>query len=106
MHKYLLMTLALLTPLISNAEIRDPTQPGNLPQHQLIDPQSGDTPLILTAIWISNEARRATINGLTLKTGQNLDDGTRILKIHPRYVLVRQHGVNKKLYLVQSVKKQ
>ena len=60
--------------------------------------------LSLTSIRISDATRRAIINGATVAAGQTLADGSKVLKIRPGYVLVRQNGVDKKLYLVPSVK--
>jgi hypothetical protein len=100
----ILIAALLVAPAIP-AELRDPTLPGNLPPAQFAELPSGETVLTLTGIWISETARRATINGETVTAGQTLADGSRLLKIRPRYVLIRQNGVDKKLYLVPSVKK-
>lgn len=103
--QYPIFLAALLTPWAAIAELHDPTMPGNPPQSQLAALPSGESALILTAIWISDSARRAIINGATVTAGQTLADGSRVLKIRPRYVLIKQNGVVKKLYLVPSVKK-
>ncbi|AMK78856.1 MULTISPECIES: hypothetical protein [Methylomonas] len=87
------------------AELRDPTLPGNLPAAQAMEMPNAETLPSLTAIWISAARRRATINGVTVGNGQTLEDGSRVVQIKPGYVLIRQNGVNKKLYLVPSVKK-
>ena len=102
--QYPILLAALLTPLAAIAELRDPTLPGNLPPVQMAVTPNGETALNLTAILISSKARRAIINGITVTAGKTLADGSRVLNILPRYVLVRQNGVNKKLYLVPSVK--
>ena len=103
---YPLLLAALLTPGISLADLRDPTLPGNLaPRPNMTAQSTGDKLLTLTAIWISDTSKRATINGVTVSRGETLPDGSKILQIKPGYVLVRQNGLNKKLYLVQSVKK-
>lgn len=96
---------ALVASATASAELRDPTLPGNLPPSQISDMPGGETALKLSAIWIYDHDRRATINGITVTADQSLSDDTRILKIQPHSVLVRQHGVNKKLTLVPSVKK-
>lgn len=101
---YPILLAALLLPPAIRAEWRDPTVPGNLPPAQITDLPSGEMALTLTAIWISDTARRATINGSTVSAGQTLADGSRVLKIRPRYVLIRQNGIDKKIYLVPSVK--
>lgn len=99
-----ILVLALLLSPAAYAELHDPTLPGNLPPAQIAEMPNGEIPLSLTAIWTSDTANRATINGSTVGIGDTLADGTRILKIRPRYVQVRQNGVNKKIYLVPSVK--
>ncbi len=95
----------LLIPIGAIADLHDPTLPGNLPPVQSIALENnGEAKLNLTAIWISNKARRAIINGTTVTAGQALTGGTHILKIHLHYVLIRQNGRNKQLYLVPFVK--
>jgi len=86
------------------AEVRDPTQPGNLPQAPAAPLLLEETPLTVSEIWISDSSRHAIINGMTVKPGQKLDADTQVLKIQPRVVVIKQHGVSKKLYLVPSVK--
>jgi hypothetical protein len=54
---------------------------------------------------VTENGRYATINGKTVKAGGLLDADTRILKIMPNYVLIRQHETTQKLHLVPSVKK-
>jgi hypothetical protein len=103
--RYPFLIAALLFSAAIQAELRDPTMPGNLPPAQFSALPSGDAALSLTAIWIFDTTRRATINGETVRAGQTLVDGSRLLKIRPRYVLIRQNGVDKKLTLVPSVKK-
>jgi len=90
----------------ADAGYRDPTQPGNLPPAQTNSTTqlNPDMALDLTAILISDSGRHAIINGVTVKAGQQFNIDTRILNIQPRYVLIRQRNVNKKLYLVPSLK--
>jgi hypothetical protein len=88
------------------AELRDPTTPGNLPQVTSVAPANSPVVLKLNAIWISEANRRAVINGVSVKTGGILSDGSRLLKIQPQYVLINNHGVVKKILLVPSFKKQ
>lgn len=107
MHKLTgLIVCAGLTVFNANAEYRDPTRPGNLPVSQAASTtqQSADTTLDLTAILISDSSKHAIINGITVKVGQHLNNDTRILNIQPHFVLIRQRGVIKKLYLVPSLK--
>jgi hypothetical protein len=95
--------LALMRPIAVAAELRDPTLPGNLPQAQVSVTPSGEVALNLSAIWVSGIARRAIINGVRVTAGQTLADGSQVVKIQPRYVVIRQHGAIKKLYLSPSV---
>jgi hypothetical protein len=99
-----LCILFLVAPTHS-AELRDPTQPGNLPHAQnqpTLAP--GEMALKLNAIMISNHARHAIINGDLVNTGQHLADGSVVIKIQAHSVIIRQNGVNKKINLVPSVK--
>lgn len=106
MFKYCLFLFATLSiPGLTLAELRDPTLPGNLPANHAMDMPSPETVPSLSAIWISASNRRAIINGVTVSKGQTLADGSQVLQIKPGYVLIRQHGVNNKIYLVPSVKK-
>ena len=88
------------------ADGRDPTLPGILPQ----SPQTGiiqpEANLNLTAILITETGKHAIINGITLKPGQYLNDETRLLRIQPGRVIVKQRGTLETLTLVPSVKKQ
>ncbi|OAI11040.1 hypothetical protein A1359_15190 [Methylomonas lenta] len=107
MHKLKwLIFCALPAAFNVDAGYRDPTLPGNLPAAQAssVPQQNPDLALDLTAILISDSGRHAIINGVTVKTGQQFNNDTRILSIQPRYVLIRQRNVNKKLYLVPSLK--
>lgn len=58
------------------AEFRDPTQPAYpLPPALGSDGASVDNDLVLSAIWISSQSRRATINGVSGKQGQTIAVG-------------------------------
>lgn len=88
------------------AQLRDPTIPGNLPSVPMAQTAIGiDTALELNAIWISDSGRRAMVNHVTVTPGQELADGSRVVKIFPSHIVIRQNGNLKKLYLVPSVKK-
>ncbi len=106
MHKTIFPALlASLMSLPGNAEVRDPTQPPRIVTPSQMTPlHQEDTPWAVTEIWISDSNRHAIVSGVTVKAGEALDDETRVLKILPRYVLIKQHGLNKKLYLVPSIK--
>ena len=71
-----LMIATLLAGLVSmpcSAEFRDPTQPA-YPLPPADDPAAVDgIPLVLSAIWISSQSRRATINGILVKQGQTIE---------------------------------
>ncbi len=72
-----LLITTLLSGLISmpcSAEFRDPTQPAYpLPQADDAAAGIGNTELVLSAIWISSQSRRATINGIIAKRGQTIE---------------------------------
>lgn len=107
MHKQTLSALMVsLLSFAGNAEVRDPTMPGNLPAPSQLESPRGELTLVVSAIRIAGSSRYAIINGVTVKPGQQLDDDIRILKIMPRYVVVKYHGSNKKLYLVPPIKSQ
>ena len=99
-----LLLLGFCLSGLAVAEPHDPTMPGNLPQTEFATLPSGETDLHLNSIWIAGKIKRATINGVRVRPGQTLADGSQVLNILPRYVLVRQNGSNKKLFLVPSVK--
>ncbi len=69
----MLMLLARLVAGPCRAEFRDPTQPA-YPQQSAAagsDTAIGNE-LVLSAIWISAQSRRATINGVSAKQGQTI----------------------------------
>jgi len=103
--KLLLPLLGLLTAFAADAEWRDPTAPGYLPATPSPANVNAPSSFTLSAILIADGGKRAIINGMTLKAGEYLDDDTRLLKILPGHVLIRQHDSVKKLALVPSVKK-
>ncbi len=105
MFKICLLVLVLLLPSGLMADWRDPTMPGNLPAVSAEVKPYGETAWTLSAILVTENGRYATINGKTVKAGGLLDSDTRILKIMPNYVLIRQHETTQKLHLVPSVKK-
>jgi hypothetical protein len=61
------LLFAGLASMPCNAEFRDPTQPG-YPRSTA----AGDNALVLSAIMISSQSRRAIINGVSAKQGQTL----------------------------------
>lgn len=105
MFKNWFLVLVLLLPCGLKADWRDPTMPGNLPAVSAELKPYGQTTWTLSAILVTENGRYATINGKTVKAGGLLDADTRILKIMPNYVVIRQHETTQKLHLVPSVKK-
>ncbi|WP_446811014.1 hypothetical protein ACH50O_05460 [Methylomonas sp. 2BW1-5-20] len=103
--RHIVLLISLMLPSLTPAELRDPTLPGNLPASPVLESPHTESVFSLTGIWISDTHRRATINGTTVSKGQTLADGSRVLQIKPGYVLIRQNGTDKKLYLVPSIKK-
>ena len=105
MFKNWLFGLTLLISANLYAEWRDPTMPSHLPTVSAEAKPYGDTSLTLSAILITENGRYATINGKTIKSGENLDTDTRVVKIMPHQVVIRRHETMQKLHLVPSVKK-
>ncbi len=97
------LLVMLVTPITLAAELRDPTLPGNLPSAPVNVIPRGEMTLNLSAIWVSQQARRAIINGVSVIPGQTLPDGSLVIKIQPSFVLIKQHGAQKRLYLIPSV---
>lgn len=95
------VTFSLMLPLLGQAEWRDPTRPGNLSPSD-IQVKTSQAPLKLSATWISQTNKRATINGKTVQQGQKLDHNITVLKIAPHYVLINDAGITKKLLLVPT----
>lgn len=106
MFNYWIPLFGLLLAFNCLADWRDPTAPGNLttPPPQAVNMPTA-APLNLSAILIADTGKRAIINGVTLAAGQNLDDDTRLLKILPGHVVIRQRDTVMTLHLVPSVKK-
>lgn len=106
MFKFSILATGLLMNLAAQAEWRDPTAPDNY--FNSAAPATNVAPevaLDLSEIMITDTSKRAIINDMTLKTGDYLNDDTRLLKILPGHVLIKQQDSVKKLYLVPSVKK-
>lgn len=95
----------LLAACSVQAEWRDPTTPGTLSATPVDTDTANAQSFTLSAIVITDTGKRAIINGMTLKAGEYLDEDTRLLKILPGHVVIRQHDTVKKLTLVPSVKK-
>jgi hypothetical protein len=68
----ILLLLAGLASMPCRAEFRDPTQPAYPLTSATANDGASDTPLVLSAIWISPHSRRATINGVSARQGQTI----------------------------------
>jgi len=99
---YFLLFSLLIFPILNQAAWRDPTRPGNqsFSSHQV---KAGATALNLSAIWISQYNKRATINGKTVQQGQKLAHNMTVLKINSHYVLIDHAGTTKKLSLIPAL---
>jgi hypothetical protein len=105
--KISLSTLYLSTALFSvfcHADFKDPTKPNYAPSTAVIkeDTTSVTDELVLSAIWITATAKRATINGVTAKQGQNVLNNVKIIKITRNTVVLNHTGSILTLRLLQS----
>lgn len=98
--KILIIWLAATMSVIGRAELRDPTKP-HYPAQIETTAINHDAELILSAIWISSKTRRATINGVSVKQGQTILDGVKIIRIRHNSVTLKQNGVIKTLQLLR-----
>lgn len=64
--------LAGLAPMPCSAEFRDPTQPAYPLPSTTGAAADSDNTLVLSAILISSQSRRATVNGVSAKQGQTI----------------------------------
>jgi len=83
----------------------DPTTPGNLPESSQTEMIQANTGFKLTGTLITETSKHAIINGKTLKSGQYLNDETRVLNVQPGRVIIKHHDNVETLTLVPSVKK-
>jgi hypothetical protein len=99
--KILGLMLLAITVNPSYAGFRDPTQPAY--------PVTSSSPTVanvegearLSAIWISQRSRWATINGIQAKQGQTIPGNIKILKIRKNAVAINQNGTIKILQLIK-----
>lgn len=87
------------------AQGRDPTTPGHFNSAAQAGNAAAETAWDLSEILITDTSKRAIINGTTFKSGDYLNDSTRLIKIAAGHVVIKQDGMIQKLYLVPSVKK-
>lgn len=108
-NKVFILLLAIGLPLCGYAELRDPTQP-NYPV-PAVKTSSIKTPALaealpkLSAIWITANSKRATLNGITAHEGQTILNNVQIITISANQVVIKQNNRLKTLQLLQhSVK--
>jgi hypothetical protein len=98
-------------PTLCHAEFKDPTEPHYpLKPSPITPPAALVTPpitppiieknLILSAIWIKDSGKWATINDITAKEGETILDDIKILKITQNIVFLSYNGNIKKLQLL------
>lgn len=97
--KHFLAGLCMFTASLTHAELRDPTKPATF-VYTDIKSQSADE-LRLSAIWIAQSSKRATINGITAKQNQTILDNIKIIRILPQSVIISQDGQTRELKLLQ-----
>lgn len=95
----IILLLSLLNISGCYAELIDPTKPAYYSTNKETVYTQTDT-LKVSSIWISSNAKRATINGVTAKQGETIFTDLKIIKILPSSVLVEQNGIRRKLYLL------
>lgn len=83
-----------------NAELRDPTRPSFF-SAKTAEPEANQTNYLkLSSISISSHSKRATINGVSAKQGENILSDIKIITISKNTVVIEQQGIRKKLYLL------
>ncbi|MCB1844601.1 MAG: hypothetical protein KDI09_16690 [Halioglobus sp.] len=76
MHKHLLIAIlaALILYSSANAELTDPTRPGNLLPE--VEAARAEGELRVSAVFISGDRRIAVINGQRLREGESIGGAT------------------------------
>ncbi len=82
-----------------NAEFRDPTKPAFYSEKTGTDYSQADD-LNLSSIWVSGRNKRATINGVTARQGEQIFSDIKIVQILNDSVVIEQNGISRKLYLL------
>lgn len=102
MSKILLNVLLLTVVSLSCYAVeQDPTRPAyptNSSETAIISSEEAPR---LSAIWISEKSRWATINGVQAKQGQTIPGDIKIIKIRKNAVTINQNGNIKTLQLLQ-----
>jgi len=104
-NRILIALLLAVPPLSGLAEFRDPTTPivplsPKTESTAEVKTATPETPLVLSAIWISPKSRRAMINGVTAKSGQTILGDIKVVRIARNTVTVQQNGETKTLQLL------
>jgi len=104
-NRILTALLLAVAPLSGFAEFRDPTTPivplsPKTESTEEVKTATPETPLVLSAIWISAKSRRATINGVTAKSGQTILGDIKVVRIARNTVTIQQNGETKTLQLL------
>jgi len=86
---------------VGQTELKDPTRPASYSVPKQIKQRASNT-LHLSSIWISDNSKRVTINGITGNQGEVILSNIKIVKILNDSVVIRQKGKTRKLYLLPS----
>jgi hypothetical protein len=102
--KISLLLAIILFSALCRADFKDPTKPNYALSTAVIkeDKTAVTDELVLSAIWITATAKRATINGVTAQQGQNVLNNVKIIKITRNTVLLNHTGTLKTLRLLKS----
>lgn len=86
---------------ISIAELKDPTAPVYYQSETNRDnhPDQQEN-LVLSAIWVSKKNKRAIINGLTVRQGEQFLTDIKLIKILKDSVLIQKNGRTRQLFLL------
>lgn len=104
-NRPLIFIICILFNVNALAELKDPTRPLNSSDTSRSVNAGPAATLTLSAIFISKQAKHATINGVTAKEGQLILSSVKVLKILKNSVKVRYKGINQTLYLLTPFKK-
>lgn len=98
------LIILLFISMSCNAGFNDPTVPRHSTNIIQTEKQGG---LVLSAILISSQSKRAIINGVTIKQGQsviiNNTDAIKVISITTNTVIVEQKGERKNMSLVNNL---
>jgi len=100
--KISLLLVIVLFSALCRADFKDPTKPDYAPSTGVIKENTTEATLVLSAIWITATAKRATINGVTAKQGQTILNNVKIITITRNTVVLNHNGSIVTLRLLQS----